>query len=154
MLAKVKQWFGIEGVKVTLLLPETLSAREGVLAGQLRFQSMHPQTVTRVHVALYEKYSRGRGQEKRIDEYLLGETIWTGNLDVPANEPIEMDFSLHFDLLRSEFDTFGERNLLFQGIANAAKALHAVHSEYRVEASASVKGTALDPFDIKYLQMR
>jgi sporulation-control protein spo0M len=154
MFGKVKKWLGIEGVKIEILLPEDARLRGGVVEGKLRFQSMNTQTVTNIRVAVYEKYSRGRGAEKLIDEYKLGEIELSETFEVVAGEPVEVDFEVPFTLLQSEIDTFGERNLLFRGIAGLAKLSNAVQSTYRIEATAKVKGTAFNPFDSKPLQFK
>lgn len=155
MLKKIKQFVGIEGVKVEIVLPEEdIRARDRVVAALLRFQSMHTQTVTHVKITLFEKYSRGRGKEKLIDEYKLGEIELTNTFEVPQGEIVEIPFELPFRIVKSDMDEFGSRNFLFKGIANAAKALHATHSIYRIEANAKVRGTALHPFDSKFLNIK
>ncbi|MDX1941884.1 MAG: hypothetical protein SFU99_15085 [Saprospiraceae bacterium] len=152
---KVKQFFGIEGVKVEILLPEEgVRGRDRVIPGVLRFQSMNTQMVTNVRIALFEKYSRGRGKEKLIDEYKLGEVELFDAFQVPAGEIVEVDFELPFKIVKSDMDEFGAKNFIFKGIANAAKTLSAVKSYYRVEATAKVKGTALNPFDSKYITIK
>lgn len=154
MFGKVKKWLGIEGVKVEIVLPEDTRLRDGVVEGRLRFRSMNTQTVTHIHLALFEKYSRGRGSEKLIDEYKLGEIELNETFEVPEGEVVEIDFELPFKLVRSEMDEFGSRNFLFRGIASAAKYANAVKSEYRIDATAKVRGTALNPFDSKALNLK
>ena len=154
MLGKVKKWLGIEGVKLELALPEEVNAREQELVGSIRFQSRNPQTVTGIKIALIEKYSRGRGKDKLIDEYELGVTEIAQTIEVPPEEVIEVPFRLTFSLVRSNMDEFGKKNFLFGGLAKAAKAIQAVKSEYRVEAEAQVSGVALNPFDRKVVQIK
>ncbi len=152
MLGKVKQFFGIEGVKIELILPEEgVRARDGAVSGVLRFQSMNTQMVTNVRIVLFEKYSRGRGKEKLIDEYKLGEVELSNAFQVPAGEVVEVDFELPFKIVKSDMDEFGAKNFIFKGIAAVAKNLNAVKSLYRLEATAKVKGTALNPFDSKFI---
>lgn len=154
MFGKVKKWLGIEGVKIEILLPEAVRARDGFVEGQLRFHSMNTQTVTNVKVAMFEKYSRGRGAEKLIDEYKLGEIELSETFEVPEGEVVEVDFTLPFKMVKSEMDEFGSKNFLFRGISNLAKTANAVKSYYRVEATAKVKGTALNPFDSQPLNLK
>ncbi len=149
MFGRVKKWLGIEGVKLELILPEEALEKEGVVRGILRFQSMNAQTVTEIRVTLIERYSRGRGDQKLIDEYQLGNIVFKQNFEVPANDPLAVDFELPFQIVRSDMDQFGKRNFLFGGLAKVAKMSRAVKSEYRVEAEALVKGVALNPFDRK-----
>jgi len=154
MFGKVKKWLGIEGVKVEIVLPEETRARDGVVEGKLRFQSMNTQTVTSIQVAIFEKYSRGRGAEKLIDEYKLGEIERNQSFEVPEGEIVEVDFVLPFKFVKSDMDEFAGKNFLFKGIANMAKMTNAVKSYYRIDATAKVKGTALNPFDSKPLNLK
>lgn len=154
MFGKVKKWLGIEGVKVEIVLPEETRARDGVVEGKLRFQSMNTQTVTSIRVAIFEKYSRGRGSEKLIDEYKLGEIERNETFEVPEGEVVEVDFVLPFKFVKSDIDEFADRNFLFRGIASVAKMTNAVKSFYRIDATAKVKGTALNPFDSKPLNLK
>ncbi len=154
MFGKVKKWLGIEGVKVEILLPEETRAHDCLIEGKLRFYSMSTQTVTSIRVAIFEKYSRGRGSEKLIDEYKLGEMEQKKTFEVPEGETVEIDFMLPFQFVKSDVDEFADRNFFFRGIAGVAKITNAVKSTYRVEATAKVKGTALDPFDSKPLNLK
>lgn len=154
MFGKVKKWLGIEGVKLELVLPEEVLEKEGVVRGALRFQSMNPQTVTSIKVVLIERYTRGRGADKLIDEYELGSIAQQKNIEVPANEALAVDFELPFKVVRSEMEEFGKRNFLFGGLAKVAKMTRAVKSEFRIEAEAKVKGVALSPFDRKAIVIK
>ncbi len=153
MFGKVKKWLGIEGVKVELLLPEMVFEQVGAVSGQLVFHSKNQQTVRRVHLKLVEKYSRGRGEEKLVDEYLLGEITLNQRIEVPAEDAIAVDFTLPFTLHKSSVDEFGEKNFLTGGLVSLAKKMRAVHSEFRMEAEAEVEGTALSPFDRKPIKL-
>ncbi|MEZ5044212.1 MAG: sporulation protein [Saprospiraceae bacterium] len=154
MIGRVKKWLGIEGVKLEIVVAPEQKQRHQKIEGRLRFQSLNPQTVTTIRIALVEKYSRGRGKEKLIDEYQLGEIQINKTFDVPAEEIVEVPFTLPFKLVQSEVDQFGSRNFLFGGIAKAAKAIQSVRSDYRIEAEAKVKGVALNPFDKKFITLK
>ena len=147
MFGKVKKWLGIEGVKLELVLPEAVKEETGEVNGKIRFYSKNEQTVTTIRLILIEKYSRGRRSDKKIDEYELGEINLKRKITVPAEEPIEIDFSLPFNMTKSEIDELEDKNLILGGIAKTAKWLRGVNSEYRIEAYAKVSGVALDPFD-------
>ncbi len=153
MLRRVKNWLGIEGVKLELELPEKVASEEGQIEGKIRFYSMQPQTVTLIKVFLTERYTRGRRKEKRIDEYCLGQMDLVQPIDIPANEPVEVEFTLPFEMLQSEMDEFEQRNVLTKGLARAAKYLYSAKSNYFVEAEAKVKGTGLNPFDKREIQI-
>lgn len=153
MFGKMKQWFGIEGVKVELQLPEEIIKKLGVVKGQLIFTTMKTQTVTAVKVTMIETYKRGRKQDKRIDDYQIGTVFLDEPLEIIAEEPLVLDFVLPFELLQSEMDAFGDKNFLTKGIANIARMTRAVKSEYRIEVEADVQGTRLNPFDKQYVKL-
>lgn len=153
MFGKVKKWLGIEGVKVELLLPEMAFEQVGAVSGQLVFHSKNEQTVTAVRLKMIEKYSRGRGQEKLVDEYELGKITLNQLIEVPADEPMAVDFTLPFQISKSSVDKFGGKNFLTGGLVSLAKKLQAVNSEYRIEAEADVDGTALNPFVKKQIKL-
>ena len=154
MIGRVKKFLGIEGVKLEAIVPEEVSQKEGRVEGVLRFQSMHDQVVTRIRIVLIERFSRGRGKEKLVDEYQLGAVELEETFEVPAGEVIERTFSLPFDMLKSEVDAFADKNLVFGGLAKLARLARNAKSEYRVEVEARVQGTALNPFDKKIIRIR
>lgn len=154
MLGRVKKWLGIEGVKLEIVIPEEIDKREGKVEGKLKFQSMNAQTVTQVKVVMIEKYMRGKGKEKLVDEYELGTVEKKDTFEVPANEAIEMSFSLPFKLFMSDVDKLEASNILGKGVASVAKFFRGVKSEYRLEAEARVKGVALNPFDKKTIKLK
>jgi hypothetical protein len=154
MIGKVKRWLGIEGVKLELQIPEKIQAKDGKLEGSIVFYSLNEQIVRQLRIVLVERYARGRGKEKLVDEYLLGEEVLDLTLSIPANTPVELPFSLTFSMVESEMDELEKQNFLFGGAVRAAKWLHRVKSVYRVEAEARVEGTALDPFDKKEIVIK
>lgn len=154
MFGRIKNYFGIEGVKVELVIPPEIKERTGMVEGSIRFTSMNTQTVTQVRVRLVERYFRGRGKEKLVDEYNLGEIYLEQTFEVPADQPLEVDFQLPFEMVHSDFDQMERKNILSGGIAKLAKYAYKVKSVFRVEAEAKVKGTALNPFDKKEIKMK
>ena len=145
MIRRVKRWLGIEGVKIELVLPESLSLKSALLEGKLRFQSMNPERVTHLRISFKERYSRGRGEERLIDEYVLGSLEVEKQIDIPAGKIVELPFSLPFVRPESNVDTL-EKVFLWKGLAKAVKWANKVESEFRVEAEARIQGTALNPF--------
>ncbi len=146
MFGKIKRWLGIEGVKLELELPENISRNTGHLTGNLNIISMNAEVVTYLKVSLIETYSRGRGKEKRIDDYILGSIAQEKEVPVPAGELLSIPFKLPFEWRMSEIDAMEEKNTLLKGIAKAAKWIYNARSKYVVRAEARVAGTALHPF--------
>ena len=154
MFGKVKKWLGIEGVKLELELPDFAFREVGALSGNIRFYSKNTQKVTFIRVVLIEKYKRGRGKEKLIDEYELGEITLTDSIEVLENEPIAVEFTVPFSLIQSEMDELENKNFLTGGLVKVAKMIRNVNSEFYVLAEAKVEGTALDPFHKKLIEMK
>lgn len=148
MLGKVKEWLGIEGVKLELVVPPDFNVNQGTLEGTIRLRSMRAQTVTAIRLDLIEKYSRGRDEEALVDEYNLGTLTINEKFDVPAEgEPVDVPFSIEFAAVNSPVDDFAQKNFVFKGLAWVARKTRNAVSEYRLEAEANVKGVALNPFD-------
>lgn len=153
MLKRVKKWLGIEGVKLELSVPEEVDVNAESIDGSIYFSSMQEQLVTEIKVYMVEKYYRGRKTGKLIDEYQLGEISMLEEIEIPANEIIEIKFNLPFSVMQSEMDELGSKNFLFRGLVATAKKIKGVKSEYKILAEANVKGTALSPFDSKILDL-
>ncbi len=153
MFGKVKKWLGIEGVKLELLLPEKVRESDGIVKGKILFYSMHSQTVTSIKVNIVERYTRGRRSEKKSDEYQMGEIKLKRDIPIPADETVEIEFSLPFEMIKSDMDELGDENILLGGLAKAAKMIQGASSEFRVEAEATVRGTALNPFDKETIEI-
>ena len=147
MFGKVKKWLGIEGVKVDLELNDPFSVKTGLASGKILLSSMHEQTVTGIRVKMVEKYTRGRGKNKLTDEYEIGSIELERKFIVPAEEIIEVDFELPFELTYSEMDELQQNNILMGAVVGMAKKLQNVKSEFFIIAEANVSGTALHPFD-------
>ena len=117
MFGKVKRWLGIEGVKLDLFVPEEVNVGEGSIDGKVRFSSMHAQTVTAIKVVMIERFVRGRGKDKLIDEFELGRIELTKKIEIPTDENIEIEFELPFDIMKSEMDKMQEKNLVVGGLS-------------------------------------
>ena len=146
MFGKVKQYLGIEGVKLEVLLPEEVAFKAKQIDGKIRLSTMNAQTVTSLKVQLIERYARGRGKDKKLDEYTLGTINLNEKIKIPNDSPIEIEFTLTFEPLASEVDDFANKNPLFKGLAGLARRAYNAESSYFVLAEAEVKGTALNPF--------
>src|SRR5688500_3381074 len=153
MIGKVKQWLGIEGVKVELVLPDAIEEKGGAIKGKLRFHTMHTQKVKSIKLTLTEKYTRGRFKSKLTDQYKIAETEQKEDIVVPADEPVEVDFVLPFSVVKSDMDEIADKNFVFRKIVDTAKLIKNVKSEYTLEVEAVVEGTALNPFDKKMVNI-
>ena len=154
MFGKVKHWLGIEGVKLKLIIPDEIKKSDKELKGKIQFQSMNNQTITLVSVKMIEKFSRGKKTEKLVDEYLLGEILLEKEIEVLSGEKIEIDFSLPFEISKSEMDEIEDKNIFMKSIIKTAKWFNNVNSDFRILAEAKVKGVVLHPFDKKTIVIK
>lgn len=145
MLGKVKQYLGIEGIKISLEIPDIIDKRAGFIEGNIVLTSKNTQTAKAFEIRLIEKYYRGRRKSKLINEYEVGRINLKKNVIVSANTTEKVPFKLPFDLNESRMDQLERQYFLLKGLIKLAKFGNAVKSEYRIEAEADVVGTALDP---------
>ncbi len=153
MLSRFKKVLGIEGVKIKLLLEEEYS-NTGTLEGQISLTSLSDQTVKEVSIKLIEKYKRGRKDKQLIDEYPIGQLTLKGPVRISKDEEKILDFSLEYKLGESPMDFLEQKNFFYKGVVKAAKLLKGVKSTYRVEATADVRGTKLDPVDTQVIKIK
>lgn len=153
MLKKVKKWLGIEGVKISAEIPEDIFLREKKLSGLLVLESKQDSVVTEIRLRLIEKYSRGRKDNKLIDEYLLGSATLDTPVHITADVPLKIPFDLHFEPLKSDMDQLEGKNIFFKGIVRTAKFLRRVSSQFRLEVEADVRGMAISPLVKKELKI-
>lgn len=153
MLSKVKNWFGIEGVKMDIILPDVIRVTDGLFSGILVFNSLTSQEVLSVNIKMIERYGRGRGSERLVDEYILGELKINKSILVLPNNKIELSFAFTYQYTQTPMDEFSNKNFLYKGLSKIAKKINKVNAEFRLEAEANVKGTGLNPFVQKFFQL-
>jgi SpoOM protein len=154
MFGKVKKILGIEGVKLELIVPDKVSKEAGIVTGFVKLTSLSDNNlIESIQLKLVEKYSRGRGESKLINEYTMGTLLKKENITISKNDILEIPFELEFVFVKSEMDKMGESNFLARGLVGLAKKARAVHSEYKLIAEANIKGTTLHPFDTKPIKL-
>lgn len=154
MLGKVKQYLGIEGIKISLELPEILLKKDGIISGNIVLTSKNTQTARSFSLRLIEKYHRGRRKSKLINEYIIGEILLKKNVVVSAGTTEKIPFKLPYKVSESRMDQIERSYFLMKGLVQLAKWSNAVKSEYRIEAEADVVGTALDPSCTVQVQLK
>jgi hypothetical protein len=153
MFGEIKKMLGIEDVKINIKVPEKVKRKDGKIDGLIVLTSMTNSEVLEINIKLVEKYFRGRSDSKLIDEYTLGQITLDEVLEIKKNDIVEIPFELPFQIYHSEMDKFENNNLIFGGIASIAKKIKGVKSEYRIEASATVRGTKLHPHSVTPLKL-
>ncbi len=147
LIKKVKDWLGIEGVKIALSLPETMDLKDRLVTGSYSISTQSDQYIESVTLILKEKYSRGRRKSKLIDEYILKEETIIIDAAIMTDEVITQEFELTYDPLKSAMDKMGDKNFLYRGLTSIAKIIKNTKSTYTLIAEVSVKGNKLKPYD-------
>lgn len=145
MFGKLKNILGIEGVKLTLVTPAAVSEQSGKINGKIQLDALSDQTISKIKLKLIEKYARGRKDNRLIDEYVLGEEILSDPIEIKKDEAKTITFELPFSMLNSEMDDMEESNIFSKGLVKMAKYFKNVKSTYRLEATATIAGTKLNP---------
>lgn len=154
MFGKIKKALGIESVKLELIIPESVDKNAGLITGFIRLTSLSDNNIVeKITVEMIEKYTRGRNENKLINEYPMGRIEKKEKIVFSKNDIIEIPFDMDFVFVQSEMDKLGENNFLTRGLVALAKKAKGVKSEFSVKAEAYVKGTTLHPFDVKPVKL-
>lgn len=153
MLGRVKLFFGIEGLKLDLELPSEFHIKDKVIAGVLRLHSKSPQTLKSVEIKLIETYQRGRGKEKRTNEYIWGKIEWNEPIFIPAAGEKIIDFRLPVTPQLSGMDEMAGKSIVHRKIAGLASMLKNASSIFHVEVSTRIEGTALNPSEKREIKL-
>jgi hypothetical protein len=147
MFGKVKKWLGFDSVKVKIKPLEVYPRKIDTLNAELELTANASALVTYVKVKLIERYSRGRGDNQKIDEYLLGEWTSDEEIEIDGKTPKVIFFKLPFKFQHSNIEKIEHSNLVGKGIASIFKTLKAAKSDYRLEAQCLVEDSNKNPED-------
>lgn len=145
MIGKVKNFLGIEGLQLSLAVNAKVRLSEGKLHGVLTLSTLRTQKVSSLHITLEERYQRGRGEDKLIDTYILGELFSTEELLINANEQVELPFELCFAERPTAIDRITSKSVLLKPISFLAKKTIGASSQFTLKAAAKVAGVKLHP---------
>jgi hypothetical protein len=146
MLKKVKKWFGIEGLKIGVQLEEFYYREDRDISGLIVLQAKDAETVESISIKLIEKYARGRGKNKLIDEYIMSHEIMSEIHEIEPETNLEVPFTILYDEKVSKMDELERSNFFLSGVVKTAKFFKKAKSTYRIEIEANVKGTKFSPF--------
>ncbi len=146
MLGKLKRVLGIEGVKVEMYVKLPIDKEAKVITGNLKFTTKSESVVKGITVKIIEKYSRGRGKDKLIDEYTIAQLELSDSFVISPEEIVEVPFSIEYEIALSEMDKMAKESILKRPLISLAKFIRKVKSEFTLIAEADVDGTTLNPF--------
>lgn len=154
MFGSVKKILGIEGVKLELIVADEVKKEAGIISGIIKLTSLSDNNLLEsISIQMIEKYSRGRGDSRLINEYPMGSLIKKDRINIAKNDIIEIPFEMEFVYVQSEMDKMEDANFMAKGLVKLAKKLRNVSSEYTLRAEAKIKGTTLNPFDTKMVKL-
>jgi hypothetical protein len=147
MFGQVKKWLGFDSVKIKIKPLEVYSYKIETVNAELEFTANASALVTYVKVKLIERYTRGRGENQKIDEYLLGEWTSDEEIEIDGKNPRVIFFKLPFTFQHSNIEKLEHSNLIGKGIATVFKTIKAAKSDYRLEAECLVEDSSKNPED-------
>ncbi|MFN8339412.1 MAG: hypothetical protein U0T36_10385 [Saprospiraceae bacterium] len=154
MFGNVKKILGIEGVKLELSVADEVKKEAGIISGIIKLTSLSDNNLLEsISIQMIEKYSRGRGDSRLINEYPMGSLVKKEKISIAKNDIIEIPFEMEFVYVQSEMDKIEDSNFMAKGLVKLAKKLRNVSSEYSLRAEAKIKGTTLSPFDVKAVKL-
>lgn len=153
MIRKVKNWLGIEGVKIKLELPSDLREGQSKIKFVLSLSSLTDQKIKQIHLTLKEVYKRGRGDHHRITEYILAEWTQDQKVEIRKNDPLFIPIVLHPNWQLSPIDRWRKKGQIQNLLGSWARKLHRAKSEFIVEVNLDVAKTKLNPYHVTRLEL-
>lgn len=131
---------GIEGVRLRLHVLSSYPRTVDTINGELELYAKSNTLVRNVRLTFIETYTRGKAEEKRVDEYTLGTWELGEPLALREGDNHRLIFKMPFEWLDSPMDRRAKTNPLFKGMVALMKNRKGVQSEYRIEAQIQVDG--------------
>jgi sporulation-control protein spo0M len=151
---KIKQGLGIGTASVELDLPPFFKKDGESIKGKVTITAKSPQKVKTVIVRMYETYTTGRGEDKKVKEYKLGEVVLFDKapFELKDAEVKEVDFALPFSMKLSSNQAMAQKDGVLGALGKAAVFASSEKSDYRITVTADLEGVALDPTDTKTIR--
>ena len=149
MISRLKNILGIEGVKIDIVAPDILDLSDEMLEFELHFHTKSEQLIESVNMRLIEKYKRGWGNSKLIDEYILFDETEDIQLSISPDERFTVPLSVDFSYTKSPVEKLGD-NILLRPISKLALLTKRAGSSFRLEVTASVKGVKMNPYSVHH----
>jgi len=141
--------FGIDGVKINLKADDVIDISNDNLSFEMAFSSKSDLVVDWVNVKVIERYKRGWGDSKLINEYILHDSTEEVDLLISEEETLVAPLTVHFKYDFSEIERIG-KNPLLRPLVKTALAMKRVNSKIRIEVTAKVKGVKVNPMAVHH----
>ncbi|MFO7627658.1 MAG: sporulation protein [Candidatus Fermentibacteraceae bacterium] len=151
---KIKQGLGIGTASVELDVPPFFRKDDENITGKVTITAKSHQKVKSVIVRMSETYTTGRGDDKKVKEYKLGEVVLFEKIpfELKEAEVREVEFSLPFSMKPSSNQAMAQKDGVLGALGKAAVFASSEKSDYRIIASVDLEGVALDPTDTKTIR--
>lgn len=151
---KIKQGLGIGTASVELDAPPFFKKDGESITGKVTIIAKSPQKVKSVSVRMFETYTTGRGEDKKVKEYKLGEVVLFDKtpFELKDAEVREVEFSLPFSMKLSSSQALAQKDGVLGALGKAAVFASSEKSDYRINVSVDLEGVALDPNDTKIIR--
>ena len=143
---KVKNFFGIATVVVTIDSPDTFSEDQGTIDGTITVTGKSEQEVTLIKVGLFEHWRTGGADEKTEKHFELGGVeLCTEAFTIQEGEERKFPFSLPFTPIRSKNDEMAGQGGVMGALGKVGALLDQEKSTFKLVAMADVKAATFDP---------
>ena len=149
----VKNKLGIGGVHVELFVPGQVAHDSTQLEGKITLTTKSEQEVISCKVKMIEEFTKGRGDQKRMKIYDLGEVTFPLNFVIQPGVVKEFTFTLPFSVVRSGMDALKDMGGALGVLGKLGSMASYERSLYFVDAHVDVKAAALDPSDKKEIRI-
>lgn len=151
---KIKQWFGIGGVKVKLQLPSTvIEKNKGQVTGSVVVTTKSNQHVNSIKVEFEETYTVGSGQDRKIQYITMG-SFKSEPFDLAAGETKTISFAFPFSHSMSMNQKMQEKGGVLGAMGSLASMADRERSSYAVKASADVQGAIMSGTDVVTVSLK
>jgi hypothetical protein len=141
---KIKGWFNIGGVKVKLSeVSPTVSKKGTTITGRAILTSKSDKQVLGLTYKFNLRKTTGSGEEKKVKDYVVGESRSTEPFEIKAGETKTVEFTIPYSIEKTLADMGG----VLGAIGKVGSFLSGDKLEYTISVAASVKGAAFDTSD-------
>ena len=141
---KIKQFFGIGGVKLQLMVPTDISKAAATVAGTVILTSKSDQKVLSLEYWFEQRTTTGTGNNKKVSKKRLAESKDMNGFDIKAGERKEVGFSMELATEEQKKEAEGVFGAIAQ-VGGALQALQGKKLEYLLWVSCDVDGVTMDP---------
>ena len=143
---KVKNFFGIATVVVTIDCPDTFSADQPTIDGTITITGKSEQEITLVKIGMFEHWRTGSSEDKTEKHFELGGVdLCTDAFTIQEGEERKFPFSVAFTLLHSKNDDMVAQGGVMGTLGKVGSFLDQEKSTFKLVAMADVKAATFDP---------